>query len=312
MDLSDFAIEPLREDCLDAAAEIFAVSFADGFRAVFPRGPTKDMVRFLRGELARAMARADTEEPSAMYPHAKDCRGGMRGKIRAFVARHRPTGQLAGFYVNELYENGRAARHGPVPPSERFPEGGDELLFDTFHQTSAASMRKFFGDESFAYYEFAAHTTKPSPWPKSYGPGTDSSFWRTTTSTLLRTAYEPHPSLPESFWTSFSTFMLNDAHVPNHSDPSAVSQRLLLDPDWKGERLRPTPAQVTSPAVLKVMHKKERVGGLDADGRWSSGSESIYAAVWKQGNDKANRKIFLPAITSAVQQLAAAPQSYSP
>ncbi|CAD6946204.1 unnamed protein product, partial [Tilletia controversa] len=58
-------------------------------------------------------------------------------------------------------------------------------------------------------------------------------------------AYEPHPSLPESFWTSFSTFMLNDAHVPNHSDPSAVSQRLLLDPDWKGERLRPTPAQVT-------------------------------------------------------------------
>ncbi|CAD6886011.1 unnamed protein product [Tilletia controversa] len=156
MDLSDFAIEPLREDCLDAAAEIFAVSFADGFRAVFPRGPTKDMVRFLRGELARAMARADTEEPSAMYPHAKDCRGGMRGKIRAFVARHRPTGQLAGFYVNELYENGRAARHGPVPPSERFPEGGDELLFDTFHQTSAASMRKFFGDESFAYYEFAA------------------------------------------------------------------------------------------------------------------------------------------------------------
>ncbi|CAD6886010.1 unnamed protein product, partial [Tilletia laevis] len=157
MDPSDFVIEPLSEDCLDAAAKIFAVSFAEGTRAVFPRGPTQDLIRFRRGELVQALVRANTEEPSSLYPHEKDCQGGMRGKIRAFVARHRPTGQLAGFYLAELYENGRAGRHGPVPPAEPFPEGGDELLYNTFLQTSAASCHEMEHDRSFPSLHLLYH-----------------------------------------------------------------------------------------------------------------------------------------------------------
>ncbi|KAE8209657.1 hypothetical protein CF326_g10082 [Tilletia indica] len=108
--------------------------------------------------------------------------------------------------------------------------------------------------------------------------------------------------------------MLNDAHVPDHSNPSAASQRLLLETEWKGEPLRPTPAQVTDLKIVKVIHKKERVGGLNAKGRWEGagvGKEGIYAAVWKQANDKDNRKIFLPAITANVEKLASASQASS-
>ncbi|KAE8268154.1 hypothetical protein A4X09_0g4189 [Tilletia walkeri] len=127
-------------------------------------------------------------------------------------------------------------------------------------------------------------------------------------------AYKPNPSLPTSFWSSFSTLMLNDAHVPDHSNPSAASQRLLLETEWKGEPLRPTPPQVTDLKIVKVIHKKERVGGLNAEGRWEGAGvdkEGIYAAVWRQANDKANRKIFLPAITANVEKLASASQASS-
>jgi len=114
-------------------------------------------------------------------------------------------------------------------------------------------------------------------------------------------AYAPTTSLPTSFWPSFTKFLLDDAHVQDHSAPSAHSQRLMLEPDWKGDPLFPPRAQQTDPEVLRLTGKRERVGGLDPrTGKWDGGGD-IFAVVWKQANDKANRKMFLPAITAAVQ-----------
>ncbi|KAK0525884.1 Exopolyphosphatase [Tilletia horrida] len=128
----------------------------------------------------------------------------------------------------------------------------------------------------------------------------------------LVVAYTPTYPLPPNFWPTFTSLLLSDAHVPDHSHASAYTQRLLLESEWKGERLQVPLTQQTDKAVLKVGDKRERVGGLDAarGDRWEFRHDArlpvLHAAVWKQANDKANRKIFLPAITWAVEQAASA------
>ncbi|KAK0550943.1 Exopolyphosphatase [Tilletia horrida] len=121
-------------------------------------------------------------------------------------------------------------------------------------------------------------------------------------------AYKPQPQLPPSFWQDFRNFLLSDDHVPDHSHPGAFSQRLLIDTEWKGDLLLPSSSQPSNPALVKVTGKKERAGGidLDRDGLWiaASSNQEILGVVWAQDNDKANRKIFLPAITAAIQKAA--------
>ncbi|CAO1619581.1 unnamed protein product [Parajaminaea phylloscopi] len=78
---------------------------------------------------------------------------------------------------------------------------------------------------------------------------------------------------------------------------------LLLSTPWKGARLAST-------------GKKERVSGLDkSTGRLliendsqpgASAQSTVWAAVWKQGNARANRKVYLPAILDALQKVAKA------
>lgn len=63
----------------------------------------------------------------------------------------------------------------------------------------------------------------------------------------------------------------------------------LVSP-WKGARLAST-------------GKKERVAGWSSStGRLDDGERATWAAVWKQGNARANRKVYLSTIMSALQK----------
>lgn len=69
---------------------------------------------------------------------------------------------------------------------------------------------------------------------------------------------------------------------------------LELETPWKGARLAAT-------------GKKERVSGIDEEsGRLNVAGEgtAMWAQVWKQGNARANRKVYLPEIMAALERAA--------
>ncbi|KAL9940008.1 hypothetical protein V8E36_000713 [Tilletia maclaganii] len=154
----DFAIEPLTVSNLHACAEIFTHAFAPACLAIFPHGANKAMLDFRKAELVNALTRAESERPSSLYPSREACAGGMRGKIRAVVVRLRKTGQVAGFYLFELYEAGV-----PADCSQRvgldgvaYPPGANRAQYEKFWEVAATEKRRWMKDETFAYFCIAA------------------------------------------------------------------------------------------------------------------------------------------------------------
>lgn len=89
----------------------------------------------------------------------------------------------------------------------------------------------------------------------------------------------------ERVWDELRRGLESDAHT----ELDNAGQRLMLEEPWKGQRLPESAGG-----------KKERVKGLDADGRREDGG-ARWAKVYKQANAKANRKIVLPAVTTILK-----------
>ncbi|EPQ28017.1 uncharacterized protein PFL1_04344 [Pseudozyma flocculosa PF-1] len=100
----------------------------------------------------------------------------------------------------------------------------------------------------------------------------------------------------EAVWASLRDGLEADAHV---ASPDDVERRLMLEQPWKGQRL-----------PERAGGKRERVAGLDADGRRRGGSQPAspprWAKVYKQANARANRKIVLPAVVAVLRNAASA------
>jgi hypothetical protein len=143
--LTGFAAEPLTASTLDDAAEILTLSFAEGFEAVFPRGPTPAMYTYRRSELAHFLARAENELPSVRYPSGQQ--GGDRGKIRAMLYRHWNSGQIAGVAVWDLFDQGLAPEHGPAPSFINNPPGADALQSNLYHEQIHVAREKYMGED---------------------------------------------------------------------------------------------------------------------------------------------------------------------
>ena len=83
-----------------------------------------------------------------------------------------------------------------------------------------------------------------------------------------------------------------------YRDAPTLPLHLMLEKPWRGQRIAET-------------GKKDRLAGLDALGRWqqppqatkdaATQGDSLWVAVYRQGNDKANRKVVLPAVLSVLQ-----------
>ncbi|KAK0532965.1 hypothetical protein OC834_002403 [Tilletia horrida] len=157
-----FAIEPLTEAVVDETALIFALAMAEGIKPIFPHGANDEMIAFRKSRHLRSIARAQTERPSRLFPTPRDAQGTMRGKIRAVVARERGVGdagrrhgRVAGFYLFELYEDGKGAEFGEVPDKGPMPTGGDEGQVETFFEWMGDAQRKHMGSQTYAHLTVA-------------------------------------------------------------------------------------------------------------------------------------------------------------
>lgn len=82
-------------------------------------------------------------------------------------------------------------------------------------------------------------------------------------------------SIPNLF-PSVVKYLDSDAYAAEMKNEPSL--QLSLERPWKGWRR------------VEETGKKERIGGLDKEGRWE-GNESMRVAVWLQRNSRASRKM---------------------
>lgn len=91
-------------------------------------------------------------------------------------------------------------------------------------------------------------------------------------------------------WDELRRGLEADAHVA----ADQVDRRLMLEQPWKGQRLPDSAGG-----------KRERVKGVDIDGRREDTASTVdrprWAKVYRQANARANRKIVLPAVTTILK-----------
>ncbi|SPO30258.1 related to PPX1 - exopolyphosphatase [Ustilago trichophora] len=97
-------------------------------------------------------------------------------------------------------------------------------------------------------------------------------------------------SQASTLWDELRKGLEADAHVA----ADQVDRRLMLEEPWKGQRLPESAGG-----------KKERVKGVDSEGRREgvagSAEKPRWAKVYRQANARANRKIVLPAVTTILK-----------
>ncbi|KAK0550950.1 hypothetical protein OC845_002414 [Tilletia horrida] len=156
MSANDFAIEPLVEEDVRTTAELFTVSLAEGCRGLMPLWPHEDAIAFRCAQLRRALGRVETEAPSALYPGPGEAFGGMRGRIRAVIARHRASKRVAGLCLFELMEDGQDAEHGQISNLE-WPTPEDQAFWINAKKVLLEEQKRMMGEsQTVAYWQIAA------------------------------------------------------------------------------------------------------------------------------------------------------------
>lgn len=103
---------------------------------------------------------------------------------------------------------------------------------------------------------------------------------------------------PPAVFTNLTEGLETESYIAQgtaYRDAPTSPLRLMLEKPWRGQRIPET-------------GKKDRLAGLDSLGRWQppatvagAPGDSLWVAVYRQGNDKANRKVVLPAVLSVLQ-----------
>lgn len=108
----------------------------------------------------------------------------------------------------------------------------------------------------------------------------------------------PNSIIPLNLSTQLFSNFLNSLLSDSHANPTDLTSRLLLEYPWKGLRLN------ESDNKQKVVGLEEGLGGKrirlkDHDG---NGDGEMFGMVFKQTNQKANRKIVVPAVNHALKE----------